>query len=180
MGRYRAADLVSVPGLLSLVRVPLAALFVWVHDPSGRIAILAAAGISDLLDGWYARRFGCATATGAALDPVTDKIFVTTVVVTLVVEGAMPWWAVVVLSIRDIAELPLVARFVVSRTARRARAEHPKANLGGKLATAAQFVVVAAAMLHYENTPALLAVAGAFGVVAAIGYWREFGDLGAR
>lgn len=175
MGQYRARDVVSIPGLISLVRVPLAVSFVLVTEPWARIAILTISGISDLLDGWYARRFDCATPTGAALDPVTDKIFVSTVVVTLIVEGAMPLWAILVLSIRDIAELPLVARFVASRKARAARADHPKANLGGKLATFAQFVVVGAAMLRYEHTELLLGVAGAFGAVAAVGYWRAYG-----
>ncbi len=175
MGQYRARDVVTVPGLLSLVRVPLAAAFVLVTAPWTRVGILAAAGVSDVLDGWYARHFRCATPTGAALDPVTDKLFVTTVVITLILEGAMPLWAILVLSIRDIAELPLVAKFVASRQARRARADHPKANLGGKLATLAQFVVIAAAMLHYEHTQILLGVAGFFGVAAAIGYWRAYG-----
>lgn len=175
MGHYRARDLVSVPGLISLTRVPLAAAFVLVEEPWGRVAILAASGLSDLLDGWYARRFDCATPTGAALDPVTDKIFVTTVVVTLILDGSLPWWAIVVLSLRDLAELPLVAKFVVSRRARRARADDPKANLGGKLATFAQFVAVGAAMLRFEHTSLLLGVAGLFGVGAAIGYWRQYG-----
>ncbi len=176
MGQYRARDLLSVPGLISLTRVPLAAAFVLVVGPWERVGILAASGISDLLDGWYARRFGCATPTGAALDPVTDKIFVTTVVVTLILEGALPLWAIVVLSLRDIAELPLVVRFVTNRKARQARAEHPKANLGGKLATLAQFVAIAAAMLGAPMIELYLAVAGIVGVVAAVGYWRAWGQ----
>ena len=175
MGQYRARDVVGVPGLLSLARLPLAVAFVVVTDPWARVGVLAAAGISDVLDGWYARHFKCATPTGAALDPVTDKLFVTTVVVTLILEGAMPLWSILVPSIRAIAELPLVAKFAASRRARRARADPPKANLGGKLATLAQFVVIAAAMLRYEHTQALLGVAGAFGVAAAIGYWRAYG-----
>jgi len=175
MGQYRARDVVSIPGLISLTRVPLAAAFVLVTGSWARVAILAVSGLSDLLDGWYARRFGCATPTGAALDPVTDKIFVTTVVVTLILEGAMPLWAVAVLSLRDVAELPLVVRFVTNRHARKARADHPKANLGGKLATLAQFVAIAAAMLEWRPIELYLALAGAVGVVAAVGYWRAYG-----
>ncbi len=178
MGQYRARDVVGVPGLLSLLRVPLAVAFVLLPDPVGRLLIVAASGITDLLDGWYARRFDCATPTGAALDPVTDKVFVTTVVVTLVLEQRMPWWGILVLGIRDIAELPLVMRFVVSGRARRARADHPKANLGGKLATFAQFVVIAVALLGLPGLDLALGVAGVVGVAAALGYWRQFGRLG--
>lgn len=41
-------------------------------------ALIAAAiiMISDVVDGWYARRFGCVSATGALLDPLADKLFI--------------------------------------------------------------------------------------------------------
>jgi CDP-diacylglycerol--glycerol-3-phosphate 3-phosphatidyltransferase/cardiolipin synthase len=70
MGLYRARDLVRVPGLLTLMRVPLAAAFPFVLGrPLVALGVLAAAGLSDVLDGWYARRFGQVTPTGTALDP---------------------------------------------------------------------------------------------------------------
>ena len=63
-------------------RVPLAAAFpfFWWTARSRR----SRSGLTDLLDGWYARKFGQVTATGAAIDPSTDKVFVLTVVGTLV------------------------------------------------------------------------------------------------
>lgn len=172
MGAYRLKDALSLPSLISLLRVPLAGCFLAVSDPWSRVAVLCASGLSDVVDGAIARRWGLATATGAAIDPATDKIFVTTVVVALVLDGSLPLWGVIPLALRDLAELPLVARFLISREARRRRADHPKANLGGKLATALQFVAVAAAMLHRPETALLLGLAGVVGAVAAVGYWR--------
>lgn len=173
MGQYKLRDAFSLPGLISLTRVPLALSFWFTVDPWSKVAIMSAAGLSDVLDGWIARRTNTATATGAALDPVTDKLFVTTVVVSLIRDHLLPWWAILVLSIRDLAELPLVGRFVLSREARRRRAEYPKANVGGKLATAAQFVAVTAAMLGSPHTLTLLVVAGVVGTFAAVGYWQS-------
>jgi len=172
VGRYRARDLVLVPNLISLVRVPLAALFVGVaHRPLIALAVLALAGISDMLDGWYARRFRKATATGAVVDPITDKLFVTVVVITLWLDGRLPLWGVILLAARELGELPLVAWWTVSRPRRRARAEHPKANVPGKAATTLQFAAVSAALFASSATAALLVAAGIAGALAAASYW---------
>src|SRR5262245_39778093 len=58
MGRYRARDLLLPPSLLSFARVPLAAAFPFVHDrPWAAFGVLLASAASDLLDGWWARRY---------------------------------------------------------------------------------------------------------------------------
>ena len=49
--------------------------------------MLVLAAVSDVLDGYIARRGGQVTPTGAALDPITDKLFVLTIAITLVVTG---------------------------------------------------------------------------------------------
>jgi phosphatidylglycerophosphate synthase len=86
MGIYHGRDLVRAPGLLSLSRIPLAFVFPFVVGrPWLAFAVLLGAGLTDVLDGWYARRFHQVTATGSVIDPITDKIFVMTVAVTLVV-----------------------------------------------------------------------------------------------
>jgi CDP-diacylglycerol--glycerol-3-phosphate 3-phosphatidyltransferase/cardiolipin synthase len=172
MGRYRARDLLLVPSLVSLVRVPLAAAFPFAVDlPWLALALLVAAGVSDLLDGWLARRHGQATATGAVVDPITDKLFVATVMVTLLVTRRLGLLDLVLLSTRELGELPLVAWWAVSRRHRRRRAESPKANLPGKLATALQFFAVTLALLRAPHTRLAVIVAGAAGLAAAISYW---------
>jgi CDP-diacylglycerol--glycerol-3-phosphate 3-phosphatidyltransferase/cardiolipin synthase len=172
LGLYRARDLVGVPGLLSLLRVPLAILFPFVLGrPPLALFILAAAGTSDVLDGWYARRFHQVTATGSALDPVTDKIFVAAVAIALVVRGRLLPSDVILLGVRELAELPLVVWLATSQWARRLRTKHPAANVPGKLATVLQFAAVTVAILGSPLRPVLVwstAIAGAF---AAASYW---------
>jgi cardiolipin synthase len=177
MGIYRARDLWQVPGMLSLSRLVLAVAFPFAlgaqAHPAVAALVLVAAGISDVLDGWYARRFSQVTATGAVLDPVTDKVFVLTVAVSLVVRGYLAPIDVVLLSTREIAELPLVVWLAVSHHARRRRSEQPSANLLGKAATVLQFVAVAAAVFRAPHLGGLVAVAGFAGALAGIGYWAR-------
>ena len=65
----------TVPNLLSFARIPLAAAFVAVHDTGARLALITAAALTDLLDGWLAR-MGTSTRFGALLDPIADKTFI--------------------------------------------------------------------------------------------------------
>lgn len=147
MGAYRAGDLLTVPGLLSLARVPLGLLFPFVVDPWASLLVVATAGLSDMLDGWYARRFGKETATGALLDPLSDKFFVAAMVLTLLLRGALPWWAVPVLAAREIGEVPLVLWLLATRKTRRARGDHPHSSIAGKLTTCLQFATLSSAMI---------------------------------
>ena len=172
MGLYRARDLLLPPSLISFVRVPLAATFPFVHDrPWLAFAVLAASGLSDVLDGWWARSHDQATPTGAVVDPITDKLFVLTVVITLVAAGKLSPISVLLLSTREIGELPLVVWLSFSHDARKKRTDHPKANAPGKAATALQFATVAAVLFHWSYTTTLVAITAAAGTIAAVVYW---------
>ena len=174
MGQYRAADAISVPGLLSLARIPLGVVFPFVvgHPPLA-LGVLFVSGLTDVLDGWYARKFGKATPTGAALDPITDKFFVGAVVLALVATHRLAPLAIVLLSTREIGELPLVAYLAWSRKARKARAEQPKANVPGKVATLFQFACVALAIVGTPILDPLLWATAAAGAFAAGAYWMR-------
>jgi cardiolipin synthase len=172
MGRFRARDVWLVPSLLSLLRVPLAAAFPLVQPSrAGAFLVLVLAGGSDVLDGWYARRFHQATPTGAVLDPVTDKLFALSVVVTLVATKALPLVSVLLLTTREIGELPLLLWFLTSSRAWRARATEAAANVPGKIATTLQFASIVAALMRSSYTDALLFATAGAGAVAAVAYW---------
>jgi cardiolipin synthase len=166
----------NVPNVLSLTRVPLAGLFPFtVNRPIAALAVLAAAGVSDVLDGWWARSRGQVTTVGAVLDPITDKLFVGAVVVTLVVTGRLGPVAVLCLTTREIGEAPLVAWLALSPAMRAHRAKHAGANLLGKLVTLLQFacVTVAIAQPKWNVQRGLLAASAVFGVLSAVSYWRR-------
>lgn len=170
----RAKDLLGVPGLLSLSRLPLAAAFFALEtEPVLRLLVLVLAGVSDVLDGWYARRTERVTQTGAVLDPITDKLFVLTVATTLVLENRLEVSEVLLLGARELGEAPLVLWLLVSRSARRAVAESAVANRFGKSVTVLQFVAVALALFHDPAADVAIWATACVGVLAAFVYWRR-------
>ena len=90
----------TIPNILTLLRIALIPVFVatffiesdWAHLLT--TAIFGAAALTDLLDGYLARRLQQTSAFGAFLDPVADKLMVTVVLVLLVQSNPTPWLAV--------------------------------------------------------------------------------------
>jgi len=174
MPQYRVADLGLVPNVLSMLRLPLAAVFPFVvNNAPLALAVLCAAGLTDVLDGWLARRTGQLTAVGAVVDPIADKVFATTVVVTLLYYRRIPLWSLPALLAREILEAPLVAWVLLSPKFRGARREEARANIPGKLATTVQFVAVLSAIALPELVDAALVAALCAGVLAGISYWAR-------
>jgi cardiolipin synthase len=98
------ASLRQLPNTISLLRialiVPIAVALA--HDQLKiTLLLVAVVAASDALDGHLARRFGWQTALGAVLDPVADKLLLTTVFVTLTLLGAVPLWLVIAAVARD-------------------------------------------------------------------------------
>jgi cardiolipin synthase len=64
--------------------------------------LFLAAGISDAVDGFLAKRFGMATELGAYLDPLADKAMLVSIYVALGITDAVPRWLVILVVSRDI------------------------------------------------------------------------------
>jgi phosphatidylglycerophosphate synthase len=77
--------------------------------------MLALGGLSDLLDGWIARRFHAATWVGGLLDAVADKAFVLAALGTLVAEGWLAWPGALLLVARDLVVLAAAGWAVAAR-----------------------------------------------------------------
>jgi cardiolipin synthase len=65
-------------------------------------ALFLAAGVSDAIDGYLAKRFGMTSELGAYLDPLADKALIVSIYVTLGVSGEIPRWLVILVVSRDI------------------------------------------------------------------------------
>lgn len=170
--RFEPRDLLLPPTLISLLRLPLAALFFAVHDrPALALATLAAAGLTDVLDGAVARRFHLTSATGATVDGVVDKVFVLSVVAALVVGNHMPWWQALAMGTRDVGEIVLLALMTLRARSLFGKLE-PHATVAGKATTVAQFASVIASLLEAPSWP-FVAAAAALGAVTVVAYARE-------
>ena len=158
----------TVPNLISMARIGLIVVFGWLliarHD-GWAITALAAAGISDFLDGYLARRWGQVTRLGRLLDPAADRMLTVVVVLGLAVRGVIPWWLVAVLLARDV----VVGIALLVGRARGVAA--PQVTFVGKAATFALYVTLPLAFLAYERWETVHAAAIAGACVAAALYW---------
>jgi CDP-diacylglycerol---glycerol-3-phosphate 3-phosphatidyltransferase len=90
----------NLPNRLTWLRVLLAPLLVvaWYWGGDGTrwpaVVVFVVAGLTDWLDGWLARRLGETSHFGAFLDPVADKLMVTTALVLILERHGGPWLAV--------------------------------------------------------------------------------------
>ena len=66
------------------------------------LAVAIFAGLSDLLDGWLARRFGWQSRFGGLADPAADKLLMMASYLTLAWLGYLPWWLVSLVILRDL------------------------------------------------------------------------------
>ena len=66
------------------------------------LAVAVFAGVSDLLDGWLARRFGWTSRFGSLADPAADKLLMMASYLTLAWLSFLPWWLVFLVIFRDL------------------------------------------------------------------------------
>ena len=135
----------SLPNLLSLSRLALAlpAIYAILSGAwRAAAALLLAGALSDVLDGFLARRWGAASRLGAYLDPIADKVLLNGTFLGLGVAGALPWWLVGLVFGRDV--LILAAALVMMRW--RGRRDFPP-SAWGKLSTVIQALTGAVALL---------------------------------
>jgi len=95
----------SIPNLITLARILAVPVILWaITSGEMRIAfaLFLAAGLSDLIDGFLAKRFGMATELGAYLDPLADKAMIISIYVALGIVEAIPRWLVILVVSRDI------------------------------------------------------------------------------
>jgi len=103
-GQGTTASLVNLANIVTFGRlcaVPLAFWLVLEHRIGDAFLLFVAAGLSDALDGWLARRYG-GNPIGALMDPVADKALLVTMYITLATVGALPDWLAILVVFRDL------------------------------------------------------------------------------
>jgi CDP-diacylglycerol--glycerol-3-phosphate 3-phosphatidyltransferase len=179
-----AETLWSLPNLITLVRIALSPLLLalpWYHGRTWSAIIgfaFLAVSLTDILDGYLARRHGLESRIGKLLDPLADKVLVTTAFVMLVAVGRIPPMA-----------LPLIVailgrEFAVSSLRGVAGSEGVviAASPLGKWKTGFQIAAITALLIHWpflglpahEIGLALLVVATALTLVSGYAYMRAY------
>ena len=113
----------TIPNVLTMIRLLLVPVFVVVYfrtaaEPKyAALAVFAAASLTDMLDGFLARKLNQITDFGKLFDPLADKLMVLTALVCQALTGVFPWAAVIVVACKElfmvIGGLFLLSRDVV-------------------------------------------------------------------
>ena len=107
----------NIPNILSVIRIILVFVFVVAFfSPISKIwalVIFLTAGVTDVVDGFLARKFNWITDLGKVLDPFADKLMQCTVLVCLCIERVVPLWFLIIFFAKEI--LTLLIGFIVIR-----------------------------------------------------------------
>jgi len=148
-----------VPNILSVFRICLVPVFVIIYFTDDNevkyyaAIIFIVAGLSDILDGYIARKFQAHSRLGKILDPLGDKLMTFTALICITISNHVFFWAVLVFFVKEV--LMGIGGLVLHKIA---RIEMPPAKFIGKASTLVFFVVCAALMLFGNIMPDLIAI----------------------
>ena len=172
----------NAPNLVTWLRIVLIPLLIGIFylpdawlSPAGKnvsaCAVFVVAALSDWLDGYLARALNQMSAFGAFLDPVADKLLLTSAFVTLTWLKVIPFWISAVVVSRDLVlSVGVLVIHVAGGTV------HPAPSWLGKLSTVFQMATVLAAMVSFyfgilRGMPWLFAwITAAFTVASGLQY----------
>jgi CDP-diacylglycerol--glycerol-3-phosphate 3-phosphatidyltransferase len=141
-------ETINLPNAITLLRIGVIPVLFFLLTSPGEMwsfiiaIIFVCAALTDLLDGYIARKFHIVTTMGKFLDPVADKIIVNTAMILMIPIGRIPAWIVAIIIIRD---------FVVDGMRSIASSEGlviDASNLG-KQKTLCQIFALSALIIHY-------------------------------
>lgn len=141
-------DAFNLPNLLTMGRIAIIPLVLWLlqlGSPSDCLTaawVYAAAALTDLLDGYLARKMNIVSVLGKFLDPLADKLLVMATLIWMIPLGRVPAWAVVLLLSRELAVTGL--RSIASTTGLVIAAGD-----GGKMKTAIQMSAILCLIIGY-------------------------------
>ena len=167
----------NLPNALTLVRifaVPVLVALLMTKYMLVAAVIFLAASLTDLLDGYLARKRGQITTLGVLLDPVADKLLISSAFISLIDYGIVEAWMVVIIVGREFAVSGL-------RSIASTQGFTISASELGKIKMVAQVTAITLLILGHQEFPsvyplgqyALYAVV-LFAIVSAVDYFRTF------
>ena len=130
----------NIANILTIIRIILVPVFAFVFHTEGEAKVISAivfliASITDVADGFLARKFNMSTKVGQLLDPLADKLMQLTVIVSLAFAGRLPMWFVIVLLVKEIILIAGGTFLYIKKT-------YAKSNVVGKMYTVVLFITL--------------------------------------
>lgn len=105
-GSSSGSRIVTVPNALSVLRLALIPLFLWllldVKADGWAFWVLMVSGFTDWADGKLARLLDQSSRLGELLDPLADRLYIVIIPVAFAIRGIIPWWIIAVIVARDV------------------------------------------------------------------------------
>ena len=171
----------NIPNIITVARIFAVPLVVWLII-NGQLLIafwvFVAAGISDGVDGYVAKRFKQQTLLGSYLDPLADKALLVSIYVALGFQLHLPSWLVIMVVSRDIL---IVSAVILSWMMDRAVAMQPlyisKANTVGQITLAALVLAGAGYTIEMDGVrSAMVVIVAVLTILSAVAYLIEWLD----
>ena len=171
----KGKQILTIPNLLSVFRILLIPLIVWLYcgkqDYPLAAWVLVLSGVTDIADGFIARRFHMVSDLGKVLDPIADKLTQTAALVCLLTRFRAVWWLLGVLVVKETV-MAVMGLLVIRRTG-----AVYSASWHGKLATCVLYAVILTHIVWYaipQTVSVVLVLAGAASILLSLVlYTRE-------
>ena len=139
---------INIPNILTMFRFCLIPVYIFAFatnidkTPAGWIFIIAS--ITDVLDGYIARKFNMMTKQGQLLDPLADKLMQLTVVISLLIAQIIPLWFVIILALKEVLMI-IGGIFLYSKKT------FVKSNIFGKVNTVILFITMVVMLFAHTS-----------------------------
>lgn len=162
--------MLTLSNALTFLRLPAAFLFI-IDNVYVRLGAIVLAMISDVLDGYFARKNKTVSQLGAVLDPIMDKFFAFFALGILVATRQIPWWAMLSMISRDF----FLFLFGLYLTWKKCWDKYEfKSIFWGKVTTAGQLTVLILVVIKVPLPWYVFLIFIPLGLLTAVGLYRNF------
>ena len=100
------SGMLSVPNFITLARLCVLPLFLYLlfarDQRAGAALLLGFLGMTDWVDGWFARKFNQVSPFGAVFDPTVDRVLFVVSAISVLIDGAVPRWFCIAILVREL------------------------------------------------------------------------------
>jgi len=142
----------KLPNILTVLRILLIPVFIILffsdleNNFTYAFIVFAVAGVTDVLDGFVARRFNMVTEVGKVLDPLADKLMLMTVLICLATMNLIPLWILILMIIKELVMVYGGVRLYFSKTQIIIPSNHY-----GKLATVSFYLAITMVLFRLDG-----------------------------
>ncbi|ASS73875.1 CDP-diacylglycerol--glycerol-3-phosphate 3-phosphatidyltransferase [Tumebacillus algifaecis] len=164
----------NLPNILTMFRLGLIPVYFLVffsdltYNMELALLVIVLAGLTDIVDGYLARKYGLITELGSMLDPLADKLMMLSVVLSFVIDDRVSWLMAGLLIVRD---LGMILASVVYVTQGK---KTVPATIWGKMNTVLYYLALVALMFRWPNAEAYLWGVIILSFLISFHYMRRF------